>query len=178
MKTKRKPTLFILWLFAISLVSCSNEEHATNEESLIVARGVPTGRLLQEPADNSLPNIGVPIVFTGKDIAWFDAETREIKFRNSNFSQLYRAYQRIDFEMDDAHLFSATIASDMHSFICRDLVLYYTFDKKGTCRYYLNDAYPDFALNDEQTKENILKRAEGWNIFISQLAKEGRLKAK
>lgn len=171
---KKLSDLLFVFLCIVSISSCSNENNNINGDSSIIARGV-VNKKAESPLKESLTTVS-PIAFTGKDIAWFNMKTREIKFRDTKIPELCDVYQKINFEIEDAYLFSAaTIASDVQSFICYDLVLFYNIEDN---RYFLLDGYPDFIIDNEETKKNILNRAEGWKQFLIQLEKENKLRKK
>lgn len=114
------------------------------------------------------------LVFTGNDIDWFNPDTREIKFINLKpgvFS--IPIYAQIDVNLNDETLFA--IVACINGSVSRsydDLVLFYDSE---TSKYYLHDNYPDY-WDLESTQKNIEKRSVGWNKFLEQLKKEGRLK--
>jgi hypothetical protein len=114
------------------------------------------------------------LLFTGNDIAWFNPNSREIKFTNIQpgpFS--IPMYAQIDMKIKDETLF--TIVAHIINSVSRaydDLVLFYDLE---TSKYYLYDNYPNY-WSPESTQKNIEKRDSGWNKFLVQLKKEGRLK--
>ena len=113
------------------------------------------------------------LLFTGNDIAWFNTTSREIKFstiKTEPFS--IPPYAHIDIKIENETLFS--IVAHINASADRaydDLVLFY--DLK-TSKYYLYDNYPNY-WSPVSTKQNAQKRASGWNKFLKQLSKEGRL---
>lgn len=167
--------IFLLVL-AICFFSCSDDDNTItitpNDYTQIVARGIIVEK--DESFKKDSPNLDAPIIFTGKDIAWFNNNTREIRFKGIAPIELYPSYQKMNIELDSELLFSAaTIATDIANFVCHDLVLYYDLENG---RYFLLDAYPDFTAISKTAQENAKKRTDGWNKFLGQLKEEGRLK--
>lgn len=171
---KRANLLFLVaWCISV-FVACDNSESYEKEHTEIVVRGVVDNVPAKAvPEDTERDYSACPVIFKGNNIEWFNLKNGEIKFSQIEPYEIYKTYQRIVFEINGEQLFTAaTIVTDAASFVCNDLVLYY--DLHGG--YYLKDAYPDFALNHEQTKKNIEKRKNGWNKFLKQMNKEKRLK--
>lgn len=115
------------------------------------------------------------VVFTGNDIQWFNPNTREIKFKKDVNYGTFKTYQKIHFKLNDDFLFTAqTYASQHHSFIIKDLVL---FIDQFTQKCYLHDCYPlEIAENDPDTKINKEKRSVAWDSFVAQLRTEYKIK--
>lgn len=155
--------------FVVGITSCSNDDKIDNGSSQIVARGIINEEVLSKAVVTENP-----IAFKGNDIAWFNSSTREIKLNNIDPYSILSTYQKISFEVDGTKLFTVnTVATDAQSFVCYDIVLYYDLESG---KYYLLDAYPDFAIENEETKKNSKAREENWNKFTTQLQKERRLK--
>lgn len=115
------------------------------------------------------------VVFCGNDILWFNPSTREIKFVNNMEFGAFHTYQKIHFKLNNNYLFTAqTYASQQHSFIIKDLVLYIDVINR---KYYLHDGYPlNIVKDDPDTIMNKQKRSNAWNSFLEQLKIENRIK--
>lgn len=161
----------ITFLFIYVLSSCDSSE-SNESDSLITA----VGEFAQSSVEvkESIAN-GDAVVFTGNDIQWFNPNTREIKFKNNVDLNSFQTYQKIHFRLNNSYLFTAqTYASQHHSFIVNDLVL---FIDVVTRKCYLHDCYPlEIAENDPDTKENKEKRADAWSSFLTQLKAESKVK--
>lgn len=165
MKTVR---ILSIVFFVIVFLACDREEITNvSEYSEIAVRGV-SGEGIE--SESHAPHEH-PIILTGSNIQWFNARTREIKLNNISFKPNY--YQKFIFEINGEELFSATYTNPASSITCNDLILYQDIPKG---KFYLYDGYPSWTLNQVETKENIMKRKEGWDKFLTQLQKEGRLR--
>ncbi len=116
------------------------------------------------------------LLFTGDDIAWFNPNSKEIKFTTVEpglFSLPMHA--KIDIKLGEEPLF--TIVAYINAAVSRaydDLVLFYDLE---TSKYYLYDNYPDY-WSPETTEVNRQHRSANWNKFLEQLRKEHKLKYK
>ena len=114
------------------------------------------------------------LLFTGDDIAWFNPNSREIKFTEVEpgpFS--LPMYAKIEIKLEEESLF--TIVAHINDAVSRaydDLVLFYEL---GTSKYYLYDNWPDY-WSPKTTEINRQKREENWKKFLEQLKKEHKLK--
>ncbi|MBD9143526.1 MAG: hypothetical protein EGP48_01220 [Erysipelatoclostridium ramosum] len=161
----------ITFLFICTLLSCESNSTIISESSITVVGEVAHFSVKdKETISNSSD-----IVFTGNDIQWFNPNTREIKFKNNVDLNSFQTYQKIHFRLNNSYLFTAqTYASQHHSFIVNDLVL---FIDVVTRKCYLHDCYPlEIAENDPDTKENKEKRADAWSSFLTQLKAESKVK--
>jgi hypothetical protein len=121
------------------------------------------------------------LLFSGKDIAWYNETTGELKFHDYFPGIEMKGYASVDLLIyaDDESLFSINLilTSNYMSWVINSPVLLCGTDEKT---YYIKDGYPDWEwLTDEepvQIERNKNWRAieSGWNIFIEQLKKEGR----
>ena len=134
---------------------------------------------ISEPETRSIGD-AQDVLFTEEDIEWFNATTREIKFRETD-EPLYKRMQpfhEIEFHLGDNALFVvSSFVSDWDSRIYTDLVLHYdviTDPNQG--HYYLHDCYPQQFIDDERTQANIKKRAPQWETFTYYLESKGKLK--
>jgi len=120
------------------------------------------------------------ILFTQRDIEWFNVNTREIKFRDMD-EPLYKRlqpYREIKFCLGDNDLFVvSSFVSDLHSMVFTDLVLHYdviTDPNQG--HYYLHDCYPPQFIDTDEVKANIQKNAAQWELFTYYLESRGKLR--
>ena len=163
--------LILICTVLFSLCSCSDTELSKDvQKSKITAVAhydVTTKADNAALAKNQL-------LFTGDDIAWFDSDSREIKFttiKPEPFS--IPMYAQIDIKLEDETLF--TIVAHINNAVSRaydDLVLFYDLE---TSKYYLYDNYPAY-WSPETTEINRQNRQINWNKFLEQLKGEGRLK--
>lgn len=124
-------------------------------------------------------------LFYGKDIAWFNETTGELRF-NDNFSGT--ALQgngdvRLLVYSDNDSLYSINFfaTSNVMSYVINSPVI---CNRMGENAYYIQSGYPkrnlaDLDKDDEWRIEreknwNALVQSEGWKLFILQLKKEGR----
>ena len=120
------------------------------------------------------------VLFTGDDIEWFNATTREIKLKDIGepLHKRLEPYREIKFYLGDNDLFVVnSFVSDIHSMIFTDLVLHYdviTDPNQG--HYYLHDCYPPQFIDDERTQANIKKNAGQWELFTNYLESKGKLR--
>jgi len=125
---------------------------------------------------NSKTNHVDTILFTGKEIKWFNDSTGEIIFTDTVTTSKIKYVYRIKCYLGTDSLFTATVTSDIMSSIVNDLVLNHNlYDGK----YYFEDGYPGWINNLGATTlrvQNKEKRAVAWKRFIEQLKKEGKIK--
>lgn len=167
-------SLFLMIPLLLLLAGCEKKESVgVDGPSLIFAVGCNP---VEETSENSgWFDTDEDIVFSGDDIEWFNAETREIKFKEAFSPYSIPMYKEIRFELSGEVLFSAmTFATDINSQIFNDLVLYYSMQRK---KYYLNDSYPAHIFT-EQARINKENRAVAWARFLEQLKAEGKLRGK
>lgn len=120
------------------------------------------------------------VLFTEKDIEWFNVSTREIKFRDSDIPIYKRLepFHEIKFYLGDDVLFVvSSFVGDWDSRIFTNLVLHYdVISDPNQGHYYLQDCYPlQFAETDE-VKANREKNAAHWETFTKYLESKGKLK--
>jgi len=147
---------FVLSLF--SLISCISNN--TTESKLILK--VPV---------HSNTNSTDSVIFTGKDINWFNADTQELSFVNPPSLNALQKFIQIKFFLGIDSLFTARIALDIMSASISNLVLHLN-NRDG--KFYLEDGYPNG--NNVLSIQNKEKRAAAWAKFIAQLKLEGRYK--
>ncbi|MBE6261388.1 MAG: hypothetical protein E7107_11320 [Prevotella sp.] len=123
------------------------------------------------------------ILFTEDDILWFDANTREIRFRDTMepLREKIPLLASVDFYIGGEYLFSggATFVGLICSQMFDDLVLCcgkIDGEVIDDGHYYLYDCYPTQFINDERVQANIQKRAPQWETFTKYLDSKGKLK--
>ena len=93
------------------------------------------------------------MLFTEKDIEWFNASTREIKFRDSDIPIYKRLepFHEIKFYLGDNALFVvSSFVADWDSRIFTDLVLHYDLiSDPNQGHYYLHDCYREGKHQEE-----------------------------
>lgn len=129
--------------------------------------------------------IDTVLLFSGKDIAWFNETTGELRF-NDNFSGIeMRGNSSVDLLVysDNESLYSINfiLTVGVMSWVINSPVLYVGIGENAS---YIKNGYPDRNLADldkdnpwriEREKNwNALVQSEGWKLFILQLKKEGR----
>lgn len=123
------------------------------------------------------------ILFTEDDILWFDANTREIRFRDTMepLREKIPLLTGVDFYISGQYLFSggATFVGLICSQMFDDLVLCcgkIDGEVIDDGHYYLYDCYPPQFTSDERVQANIAKRAPQWETFITYLDGKGKLR--
>lgn len=125
------------------------------------------------------------LIFSGKDIAWFNETTYELKF-NDNFSGIdivgnseiaINAYSGDEFLYSMSFVLTNDLVSQQISFP----VIFKENSERG---YFLKKGYPDWDLTmydkdhhirkEREKNWNALVQSEGWKLFIEQLKEEGR----
>lgn len=160
----------IILLAGIALSGCNKPHLNESQESKIVAM-IDMNSMSTGTDYNSVGKDRV--IFTGNDIASFNAKTREVTFKNlvpTPFA--LPMHCQIDIYMNAERLLNCVHINGSDNAVYNDLVLYYDLN---TQKYFLNDFYP-FNWDHSGVKENIEARATGWNKFLNQLKKEGKLK--
>ena len=117
-------------------------------------------------------NLTDPVIFSGDHIQWFNATTREIRFRDNYAIERIPQQGTLLFKLSNHDLFIARIVQGDQDIEHEDLVLYHDTDLD---RFYLYNSYPK-SLNTESVRINEEIRQENWSIFIFQLRTEGCLK--
>lgn len=126
------------------------------------------------------------LLFTGKDIAWFNETTGELRF-NDNFSGIEVAGFNTSVDLlvysDNESLYSINyiLTSDVMSWVVNSPVIY---KGVGVSACYVKNGYPDRNLADldkddpwrieREANWNKLVQSDGWQRFVLQLKKEGR----
>lgn len=123
------------------------------------------------------------VLFTEDDIEWFDATTREIRFRDTMepLREKIPLLTGIDFYLGGEYLFSGGAT-------CVGLICSQVFDNLVLCcgkidgeviddgHYYLYDCYPLQFIDTDVVKANREKNAPQWEAFIKYLESKGKLK--
>jgi hypothetical protein len=126
------------------------------------------------------------VAFVEGDIASLNITTRELRFRQRTFQELYafiparRSVSRLTFYLDWDSLFSAFSISSMSSFIENDLVFHMDLSAE---KIYLIDGYPVWNDNFGESTSAILAardslaqaRKPAWDRFIQYLDEKGLL---
>ena len=174
------------WMMAIAIASttmtaCSLDSNESEkpiliidpvEESLLAACGISESGTRSDSYEQ--------LLFTDRDIEWFNITTREIKFRDMDVPLFERLqpYHEIKFYLGDEVLFVvSSFVGDWDSRTFTDLVLHYdviTDPNQG--HYYLQDCYPLQFIDTDEVKANIKKRAGQWELFIYYLESKGKLR--
>ena len=123
------------------------------------------------------------MLFTEKDIEWFDPVTRELRFRDME-EPLYeklRLLSGVEFRLGDQTLFSgSTFVGLICSQVFNDLVLCCGKIEDGRVidsnRYYLYDCYPPQFIDTDKVKANRELRAPQWEAFLKYLESKGKLR--
>ncbi len=135
-----------------------------------------------QPGTRSVTDVE-KVLFTDDDIEWFDASTRELRFRDTvePLRDRIPLLAGIDFYMGGEHLFSggATHVSLICSQMFDDLVLCcgkMDGEAIDDGHYYLYDCYPPQFIDDERVQANRKFRAPQWETFLKYLESKGKLK--
>ena len=167
---------------AMSMTACSSDDNETAkpfttdpvESSTLYACGISQDgtRGITDAAN---------VVFTEDDILWFDVNTRELKFKDTE-EPLYKKleYHRIEIRLGDDALFEvSSFVRLWDSRVFEDLVLCYgkidgEVSENGS--YYLYDCYPLQFIDTDAVKANREKNAAQWEIFTKYLGSKGKLR--
>lgn len=176
----------LAWMMAtaiagMTMTACSLDRYESEnpiliidpvEETMLAACGVSVSD--PRPASDG------PLLFTDRDIQWFNVTTREIKFRDMDepLHKRLEPYREIRFYFGGDVLFVvSSFVSDFHSMIFTDLVLHYdVITDPGQGHYYLHDCYPLQFIDTDEVKANIKKRAGQWELFTNYLRSKGKLR--
>ena len=177
----------LAWMMAIAIASmtmtaCSLDGDGP-EKPIVIIDPVEKATLYAcgiSPSETRTSGDVQNVLFTENDIEWFNASTREIKFRDSHIPIYKRLepFHEIKFYLGDNALFVvSSFVADWDSRIFTDLVLHYdVISDPNQSHYYLQDCYPlQFAETDE-VKANREKNAAQWETFTKYLDSKGKLK--
>ena len=167
---------------AMSMTACSSDDNETAkpfttdpvESSTLYACGISQDgtRGVTDAAN---------VVFTEDDILWFDVNTRELKFKDTE-EPIYKKlepFHEIEIRLgDDALCVVSSFVGLWDSRVFDNLVLCYgkmdgevSFDGN----YYLYDCYPLQFIDTDAVKANREKNAAQWETFTKYLESKGKL---
>ena len=124
------------------------------------------------------------VVFTEDDILWFDVNTRELKFKDTE-EPIYKKlepFHEIEIRLgNDALFVVSSFVGLWDSRVFDNLVLCYgKMEMDGEVslddNYYLYDCYPLQIINTDAVKANREKNAAQWETFTKYLESKGKLK--
>lgn len=153
--------LFVFIVF--SLISCQSEKSINTDSDNL--------KFFVSRTDNKLIDT---LLFTNKEIRYFNGTTNELAFTSSLNTEKLNSYKTIRCYLNSDSLFSATIANTAMSVLINDLVLYHNLHDD---KYYFDDGYPGWIDNIGATTlraQNKAKREEAWIRFIAELKKVGK----
>ena len=175
----------LAWMMAIAIAgtmtACSIDSYEPEKPILII-----------DPVENKLlAACGVSesetrsgsyeqLLFTEHDIEWYDATTREIKFREMQkpLYQRLQPFHEIKFYLGNNVIFVvSSFVGDWDSRVFTDLVLHYdVISDPSHGHYYLHDCYPIQFIDTDEVKANIIKNTNQWKLFTYYLKSKGKLK--
>jgi hypothetical protein len=177
----------LAWMMAIAIASmtmtaCSLDGDGP-EKPIVIIDPVEKATLYAcgiSPSETRTAGDAQNMLFTEKDIEWFNASTREIKFRDSDIPIYKRLepFHEIKFYLGDNALFVvSSFVADWDSRIFTDLVLHYDLiSDPNQGHYYLHDCYPAQFIDTNEVKANIKKNAGQWELFTYYLESKGKLR--
>ena len=159
-------TRFLLFTTMMFLfLSCSKE----NGSSLLYFKTYQVKQETKSMVEDENIEIDTLFLFTGKNVEWYNAGTKEIRFKNTS---------KIDYIpclvvfLGEKELFTLRVVPTIMSYALNYPALIYDTSKK---RYYIAKGYPDWeGVLIEEREKNWKEFEPGWNIFIEQLKKEGK----
>jgi hypothetical protein len=162
------------------IIGCSSYEGDVNE-SLITNSDISGINVRAAKVDISTGSITNDdkgtIIFSGRDISWFDEITKELRFKDniSNKPKVLNT-SAISFYIDDEYLFSAMTYASGGSILqnYNGLVFYYNMTEN---KFYLESSnrLSEIILGDHHAND-LPDITTEWNKFINQLKKEGLFK--
>ena len=167
---------------AMSMTACSNDDNETVQS--YITDPVESPRLyacgISHDGTRGITE-AANVVFTEDDILWFDVNTRELKFKDTE-EPIYKKleYHQIEIRLNDNALFVvSSFVGLWDSRVFEDLVLCYgkiDGEISDNGKYYLYDCYPLQFINEERVQANIKKNAVQWEIFTNYLESKGKLR--
>ena len=168
---------------AMSMTACSSDDNETAkpfttdpvESSTLYACGISQDgtRGVTDAAN---------VVFTEDDILWFDVNTRELKFKETE-EPIYKKlepFHEIEIRLgDDALFVVSSFVGLWDSRVFDNLVLCYgkmDSEVSHDGNYYLYDCYPLQFIDTDAVKANREKNAAQWETFTKYLESKGKLK--
>ena len=172
------------WMMAIATASLAMSMTASSDENE-TAKPFTTDPIespklyaigISQNGTRSVTNV----VFTEDDILWFDVNTRELKFKETEepiFKKL-EPFHEIEIRLgDDALFVVSSFVGLWDSRVFTDLMLCYgnqeTIEMDG---YYLYDCYPLQFIDSDAVKANREKNAAQWETFTKYLESKGKLR--
>ncbi len=173
--------MMVIAMACMMMTACSLDSYEP-EEPVLIIEPVEEGMLaacgISESGTRSVSD--EQLLFTEKDIEWFNATTREIKFRDMDKPpyEMLEPFHEIKFYLGDNVLFTvSSFVGDWDSRTYTNLILHYdviTDPDQG--HYYLHDCYPLYLINTDEVKANIKKNEGQWELFIYYLESKGKLR--
>ena len=168
---------------AMSMTACSSDDNEMAkpfttdpvESSTLYACGISQdGTRGATDADN--------VVFTEDDILWFDVNSRELKFKETE-EPIYKKlelFHEIEIRLgDDALFVVSSFVALWDSRVFDNLVLCYgKMDSEISLdgNYYLYDCYPLQFIDTDAVKANREKNVPQWETFTKYLENKGKLR--
>ena len=162
----------LAWMMAIAIASttltaCSLDGNEP-EKPIVIIDPVEKATLYAcgiSPSETRTAGDAQNMLFTEKDIEWFNASTLE-------------PFHEIKFYLGDNALFVvSSFVADWDSRIFTDLVLHYDLiSDPNQGHYYLHDCYPAQFIDTNEVKANIKKNAGQWELFTYYLESKGKLR--
>lgn len=168
---------------AMPLTACSSDDNETAkpfttdpvESSTLYACGISQDgtRGVTDAAN---------VVFTEDDILWFDVNTRELKFKDTEepIYKKLKPFHEIEIRIGDNALFVvSSFVGLWDSRVFDNLVLCYgKMDGEVSLdgNYYLYDCYPLQFIDTDAVKANREKNAVQWEAFTKYLESKDKLK--
>jgi hypothetical protein len=177
-------------LFSIMLSSCSNDD-SLDRNNYSPSALIFKATILTDAQNSALTitpqSVGSDTIlfFSGKDIAWFNESTGELKF-NDNFSGMERigngpVVLHVYSENESLYSIHFFHTSDIMSYVINSPVI---VSEVGENACYIKNGYPYRNLTDLEKDDpwriererdwNALVQSEGWKLFVVQLKKEDR----
>ena len=173
--------MMVIAMACMMMTACSLDSYEP-EEPVLIIEPVEEGMLaacgISESETRSVSD--EQLLFTEKDIEWFNATTREIKFRDMDKPpyEMLEPFHEIKFYLGDNVLFTvSSFVGDWDSRTYTNLILHYdviTDPDQG--HYYLHDCYPLYLIDTDEVKANIKKNEGQWELFIYYLESKGKLR--
>ncbi len=173
--------MMVIAMTCMMMTACSLDSYEP-EKPIVIIEPVEEGMLaacgISESGTRSVSD--EQLLFTEKDIEWFNTTTREIKFRDMDKPpyKILEPFHEIKFYLGDNVLFTvSSFVGDWDSRTYTNLILHYdviTDPDQG--HYYLHDCYPLYLIETDEVKANIKKNAGQWELFIYYLESKGKLR--
>jgi hypothetical protein len=171
----------MLLVTALSFLLCGCSDSKEVEDAALANDASVFGLIARSTSIDSIAKssatgrVAEPIVFTEKDIVWFNESTKEIRFKdNIAMKAALTNVMALKFYIIGDYLFSSHVligSSDTE--ITNSLVLYYSTAEN---KFYLLAGYfppSGLELSPPGSRDNfMLTIATEWNKFINQLKKE------